>query len=101
MSRPMFKARTPKIKEFTDQEGLKPTIEKLEDLFVSKTNIYIDFANVRPWSNKLGWHINPKRLYQFLTSFDNVGQIKFYQGELIGDVASKSEIKTLTECKYI
>ncbi|PIZ77002.1 MAG: hypothetical protein COY04_00770 [Parcubacteria group bacterium CG_4_10_14_0_2_um_filter_7_35_8] len=32
-------------------------------------NTYIDYANVRPWADKLGWHVDTKRLMQFLKSF--------------------------------
>jgi uncharacterized LabA/DUF88 family protein len=96
----MFKPNTPKIEELIKREELKSTTDKIGTLFVGKTNIYIDFANVRPWSEKLGWHISPKRLKQFLGSFDGVDSIKWYQGELIGDLKSQNEIKKLKDCKY-
>ena len=51
-------------------------IEELEKLFSSPTNVYIDYANVRPWSNKLGWHIELKRLKQFLDSFSQIISVK-------------------------
>ena len=96
----MFIPKTPKIRELSERENLKPVIQKLEGLLIGKTNVYIDFANVRPWAEKLGWHISPNRLRQFLKSFDNIGSIKFYQGELIGDPRSQSEIKKLRKCKF-
>lgn len=97
----MFKLKTDRIRKLLERQEIKATVQKLEELLVGKVNVYIDFANVRPWSEKLGWHIETRKLRQFLKSFDNVGQIKFYQGELIGDPRSKSEIKKLKECKYI
>jgi Ca2+-binding EF-hand superfamily protein len=53
-------------------------IEELERIFDRRTNVYIDFANVRPWATKLGWHVDAKRLKQFLDSFDTINSIKLY-----------------------
>jgi uncharacterized LabA/DUF88 family protein len=96
----MFIPKTPRIQELTEREDLKALVEKVDGLFVGKINVYIDFANVRPWSEKLGWHISPNRLKQFLKSFDGMNSIKWYQGGLIGDSRSKNEIKKLERCKY-
>ena len=95
----MFTAKTEKIKEIAEK-NLK-VIKKLEGIFSGGVNVYIDYANVRPWSEKLEWHIEPRRLKQFLQSFDNVRSVKFYQGELAGDPRSEKEIKHLQslECK--
>src|SRR5690348_1694411 len=73
-------------------------IKELEGIFDKPTNVYIDYANVRPWSEKLGWHIEPKRLKQLLDSFDTIKSIKFYQGTLVGDADSErfiGELKTM------
>lgn len=96
----MFTSKTPRLEELSKRESLKKSVDKINALFSGKTNVYIDFANVRPWSEKLGWHINPKRLKQFLNSFDGIDSIKWYQGELAGDKKSQEEIKNLNECKY-
>ncbi len=96
----MFTPKTTKIEALMAREDLKLVAGKVDKLFFGKTNIYIDFANVRPWSEKLGWHISPNRLKQFLMSFQDVDSIKWYQGELVGDPRSKSEIKKLEHCKY-
>ncbi|MBI4456485.1 MAG: hypothetical protein HY644_11365 [Acidobacteria bacterium] len=64
-------------------------IEKLEGIFDRKTNVYIDYANVKPWATKLGRHVDPKWLKQFLDSFDAINSIKFYQGTLAGDAESE------------
>src|SRR3989344_4741229 len=97
----MFKPKTTRIEKLLESASYKATVQKLEGFLSGKVNVYIDFANVRPWSEKLGWHIEPRKLRQFLKSFDNVGPIKFYQGELVGDPRSEDEIKKLKECKYI
>lgn len=50
-------------------------ITELERLLLGRTNIYIDYANVLHWSKKLGWRIDLKRLYQFLSSFSQAQQL--------------------------
>ncbi len=90
----MFKPKTDRIKEIS--KNYSSRIIDLEQLFCGVVNIYIDYANVRPWSEKLGWNIDLKRLKQFLYSFDNVNSIKFYSGVLLGDIDSEELDK---ECK--
>ena len=59
-----------------------------------------DFANVRPWTTKLGWHVDPKRLKQFLDSFDTIHAIKFYHGTLAGDAESEQFVKDIQGFGY-
>lgn len=87
----MFNPKTDRIKRVA--EANPKTIEQLEMLFEGRVRIYIDYANVRPWAEKLGWHIDLRRLKQFFESFDNIGSVKFYTGTLLGD--SKSEALVL------
>lgn len=63
--------------------------------------MYIDYANVRPWSTKLGWHVDLKRLKQFLDSFRAIEDVVFYGGYLAGDERSEQEIREVEEQKYI
>lgn len=95
----MFKPKTEKIKQIA--EGSQKAIGELEKLFGSSTRIYIDFANVRPWSTKLGWHIDLGRLKQFLDSFDTVEAISFYGGYIEGDEQSAKELREVENLKYI
>lgn len=83
----MFVPKTEKIKNLV--EGRQNIISNLETLFINKTAIYIDYANVRPWSTKLGWNIDLKRLKQFLDSFTNVEFVKIYSGILKNDEKSE------------
>ena len=76
-------------------------IKQLESLFNKKTHVYIDYANVRPWCVKLEWHIDIKRLKQFLDSFDTVEAVNFYNGYLAGDERSEEEKKEAENCKYV
>ena len=63
--------------------------------------VYIDYANVRPWSNKLGWHIDIMRLKQFLDSFQVIEAVNFYNGYLEGDKKSERDIKDIENQRYI
>jgi len=66
----MFKPVSEKLEKLA---ALYPDrIEELLQIFDKKTNVYIDYANVYPWSQKLGWHIDLRRLKQFLNSFDTM-----------------------------
>lgn len=89
----MFRAKTEGIRSLAKKDPA--VIEKISGIFSGDVNVYVDYANVRPWSEKLQWHIEPRRLKQFLQSFDNVCSIKFYQGELTSDPRSRKEIKHL------
>lgn len=94
----MFKPKTDRIKKLADK--YPDRITELQAILNAPTNVYIDYANVRPWSEKLGWHVDPKRLKQFLDSFDTIQSIKFYQGTLVGDVESEKFIKEVTDFGY-
>jgi uncharacterized LabA/DUF88 family protein len=71
-------------------------ISELEELLSCPTKVYIDFANVRPWAGKLGWHVEPIRVKQFLDSFEEVKEVRIYNGTLLGDAVSEKEKKDLT-----
>lgn len=95
----MFAPKTEKIENIAKDK--REIINQLDSIFGAKTRVYIDYANVRPWSGKLGWHIDLKRLKQFLDSFSTIEAINFYNGYLAGNERSEKE-KTETEnCKYI
>jgi hypothetical protein len=72
----MFEPKTDRIKELS--EIYPERIEELDTIFSEKTNVYIDFANVHGWQDKLGWHIEIRRLKQLLDSFSNVSKVRFY-----------------------
>lgn len=76
-------------------------IEELLQIFNRKTNVYIDYANVYPWSQKLGWHIDLKRLKQLLNSFDTINCVKFYHGTLKSNPQSLMMIKEAERLGYM
>ncbi len=94
----MFKAKTDRIQKLAEKYPNR--IKELEGIFDRRTNVYIDFANVKPWATKLGWHVDAKRLKQFLDSFDAINSIKFYQGTLEGDSESEEFVRDLKSFGY-
>jgi len=78
-------------------EQLNKHIDVLENLLFDDVAMYIDYANVRPWSDKLGWNIDLKRLKTFLNCFDNIQSIKLYDGTLEGDIKSQKLSKQKTK----
>lgn len=81
------------------EENPKVT-EQLETLFSGKVHVYIDYANVRPWSKRLAWHIDLKRLKKFFNAFENISVVKFYYGTLEGDAESESRINDIRRWGY-
>ena len=86
----MFKAANEYIEKIAQQK--QKVVKQLESLLAGRVNVYIDYANVRPWSSRLGWHVDLKRLKRFLNSFDNIHMVKFYYGILKGDHDSEKRI---------
>lgn len=95
----MFQPKTDRIKHLAEKYPNR--INELERIFDKPTNIYIDFANVFRWQEKLGWHISLKRLKQLLDSFATINEIKFYSGRLIGDTKSERIIEEANALGYI
>lgn len=91
----MFSPKTQKIELLAKLFPEK--IKELDALLCVPTKIYIDFANVRPWSEKLGWHVEPLRVKQFFDSFSQVKEVRIYSGSLMGSPASEKEKKDLTK----
>ena len=56
----MFKPYSGKIRKIAEQK--EKVVKQLESLLAGRVDVYIDYANVRPWSNRLEWHIDLKRL---------------------------------------
>ena len=95
----MFKPISERIKKLATTYPKK--IQELEFIFDKKTNVYIDYANVRPWAQKLGWHVDIRRLKQFLNSFDTISEVKFYHGTLESNHQSRMMIKEAERLGYI
>ncbi len=88
----MFKPQTERLEKlYTNKSSQVKFLDK--KLFKGKTNVYIDWANVFHWQKKLNWHIEVKRLKQFLYSFDQINSVKIYQGYFEGDKTGEQELK--------
>lgn len=95
----MFTPRTDRVQKLAAEKV--GVVSELEQLLAGSVRMYIDYANVRPWSTRLGWHVDLKRLKQFLDSFDTIEAVNFYGGYLAGDERSEQEIKDVEDNKYV
>ncbi|MGI5898126.1 MAG: NYN domain-containing protein [Candidatus Dojkabacteria bacterium] len=88
----MFQPKTERLKElYANKSSQVKFLDK--KVFKGKTNVYIDWANVIHWQERLDWHIDVKRLNQFLSSFDQINSVKIYQGYFEEDKTAKQELK--------
>ncbi len=95
----MFKPKTERISQLAKKYPEK--IKQLEWVFDSSTNVYIDWANVFKWQEKLNWHISTKRLKQLFDSFNTIREVKFYVGRLVGNKESENFIEEVKRYHYI
>ena len=95
----MFKPVSERIEKLATAYPEK--IQELERIFDKKTNVYIDYANVRGWSHKLGWRVDVKRLKQLFNSFDTISEVKFYYGTMKGKDESEMMISAARELGYV
>lgn len=93
---------TPKTDRIAKLANIYPErIQELSNIFVSKTNVYLDWSNMYHWSKRLRWHINAKRLKQLLSSFSTITSVNLYNGILIGDKGSEQFIKDVKKYDYV
>ena len=95
----MFKPVSERIEKLATAYPEK--IAELERIFDKKTNVYIDYANVRGWNQKLGWRVDVKRLKQLFNSFDTISEVKFYYGTMKGKAESEMMISAAHELGYV
>lgn len=95
----MFNPKTERIEKLAQKNSDR--IAELEKIFDKRTNVYVDFANVIHWQDRLQWHVSIKRLKQLLDSFDTIKEVKFYNGTLIGDELSRITIEDAKRMGYI
>lgn len=95
----MFAPKTARIKALI--EKFPYVVTDLDPLFGGgAANVYIDYGNVRNWSERLGWHVDLKRLKQLLDSFGGMTTAKFYYGTRDGVSESKELIRDVTDMGY-
>lgn len=93
-----FTAKTERIASLA--QTFAGRIAELKEIFEAPTYVYSDYANVRPWADRLRWHVDLKRLKQLLDSFDTVRAVKLYQGTLVGDRDSETLIRDVSTAGY-
>jgi hypothetical protein len=67
---------------------------------VGPANVYVDYGNVAFWANRLGWHVDIKRLKQLIDSFSGPTVTKFYYGTRPGLPLSEEIIRCATDAGY-
>jgi uncharacterized LabA/DUF88 family protein len=74
-------------------------IALLDSVLAKPSIVYIDYANVRGWTKKLGWAIDFKVLKHLLDSF-GVMTTRFYFGNLPHDAGSQAFMTMLHRTGY-
>lgn len=95
----MFKPYTKKIQKLYNEKSSQVRVLD-EKVFKGKTYMYFDWANVFYWQKKLRWHVDAKRLRQFLSSFTQVKSTKVYQGYFSSDKNQISELNDWSSWGY-
>jgi len=98
MTKTIFLPKTTRVEKLS--QIYLAQIEELKKIFDKKTSVYIDFANIFHWFERLGWHIDVKRLKQLLDSFSNIDSVKFYNGSLKSDPKSEEINNAASRHKY-
>lgn len=93
-----FEAKTDRLEKLA--KVFPARIGELEKIFSESTNIYLDYANIQNWSEKLRWHVDTKRLKQFFDSFNTIQFVKLYSGTLKEDQNSLHFIKEAEKLGY-
>ncbi len=93
-----FTTQSPKLQALANAQQNK--VQQLEELLGDNAKVYIDYANVLRWSEKLAWRIDLKRLRQFLAAFTGIKEVSLYTGVLSGDQRSEKFVADAEKLKY-
>lgn len=93
-----FSTKSSRLQKLHEEDASK--ISGLMALLEGSAVVYIDYANIKPWSDKLGWHIDLKRFKQLLEAIDVIQDVYIYYGTLLGDPDSEKRIKDLNKYRY-
>jgi uncharacterized LabA/DUF88 family protein len=74
-------------------------IALLDSVLAKPSIVYIDYANVRGWTKRLGWNIDLKVLKDLLDSF-GVMEVRFYFGNFPQDPGSQKFMTMLHRTGY-
>lgn len=91
----------PKTERISKLAKLFPErVDELSKIFSKPTNIYLDYANMFHWFERLQWHIDIKRLKQLFDSFSTIKKVRFYNGVLPGDEFSQGLVDDARSYDY-
>ena len=65
-----------------------------------KTAVFVDWANVYNWKDKLHKEVDPKKLFDYLKSYPQIREILFYFGTDSTHPASKQFLKEIGKVGY-
>lgn len=65
-----------------------------------KTLVIIDWANVYGWSKKLKWEVDEKKLFNYLKSYPEIKEIRFYFGVEKNNIKSEKFQKNIKKIGY-
>lgn len=94
----MFKAKTARIEKLA--KIFPERVAELETIFDASTAVYVDWANVIHWQEKLGWHLHLGRIKQLHDSFDTVKKVRLYHGILDGNEKSHLQAEEVDGLGY-
>jgi len=69
-------------------------------LLKGKTAVFIDWANVYGWTNRLDKEVSPHKLYRYLKTYKEIKDIRFYNG-LDKHPKSKQFLKKIKQTGFI
>jgi len=75
-------------------------MKKFKFKLKGKTLVIIDWANVYGWSKRLGWNIDIKKLFDYLKSYEEICDIRFYFGKEPSNPKSESFHRKIKKTGY-
>jgi len=78
------------MKQSKVNKNLSKTTQLLK--LKGKTAVFVDWANVHGWEEKLKWEVDLERLHQYLKTYKEIKSLRFYFGSDTHP-ASKEQIK--------
>lgn len=94
-----FQPKTRRIEKLAKE--FPHVVAEFDSIFDRLTSVYFDYANMKSWPGKVGWHIDLNRLFQLHCSFACPKKLRFYYGTMESDVKSEQLIKEAGSIGYM
>jgi uncharacterized LabA/DUF88 family protein len=75
--------------------------EEFKFRLAGKTLVLVDWANVYGWFKNLGWEIDPKLLFEYLSTYPEVYEQRLYHGSERGKIRSEDFKNTIAATGFI